>query len=54
MRYERIEPDHACVSPDGHACREVLTFGFYIPTRAICIRCGREYTIVVLPDDDEC
>jgi len=46
MKYELIEPQRRCTSPDGHSPAEIMRWGELIPERAFCARCGQRYTIV--------
>ena len=50
LRYERVEPVEACVSPDGHDYVESLTYSSPIPDAIVCPRCGALWMIVVFSD----
>ena len=53
MKWERIEPDEPCDSPDGHSMTDLMTFGSKIPARLLCSRCGRQGAIVVFADEPQ-
>lgn len=46
MRYELLEPEGPCSSPDGHTELEVRSASGDVPVRVWCQRCGRDYTVV--------
>lgn len=52
QRYERLDPEGPCVSPDGHDLVDSLTYASPIPDAVVCVRCGQEGTVVVLPVDE--
>lgn len=46
LRYERIEPDSECVSPDGHTYVEEFDYTSPLPQGIWCPKCGDQWSIV--------
>ena len=48
--WERIEPDEACASPDGHSPIDIYSAGQSVPILVRCDRCGKNYRVAVHPN----
>ena len=49
--WERLPPEKPCSHPDGHNPMDLMLWGSEIPERVFCQRCGRGYTVIVLPGE---
>lgn len=49
--YDLIPPEGRCVSPHGHSLVENTVLCSVIPESAFCPTCGKEWAIVVTPEE---
>jgi len=51
VHWERLDPEKACSSPDGHCPVDVMTMASEVPVSVFCQRCGSAYTVIALPGE---